>query len=570
MVRGVRRIGVVAASALLMVSALAAPAIAEQPDEFPEPARGPVVDVGKAPIIVIGTAGASRTVAGPNGTIDTLTTFDVEKSPRGRVPSQIVIRTSGGTLGGQTQVTDHEPLFAAGERSRLFLEEAGAEYRVVGAEEGKQDARRSRDDDHAVKSSTANEETASSDLTGCGYGYCFTGQQWDSFPVTYRINANTADVTGEDEAVAAAFATWENDAGSSVDFTRGSATSGSSVARDSVNSVFWGSPNANYLAQATWWFSGSTTVEFDIQYNDGHAWATTATSGRYDIQSVGLHEAGHILGLDHVTDSTQVMNPTIGAGVLKRALYAGDTEGIGKLYPAESTSTDTTPTPTVAVGDVNITEGDARVRVAYFPVTLSAPSTLPVSVSYVTSEGTADVSADYTAASGTLSFAAGQVNRVVGVAIKGDRLDEPLENFTVRLSSPVNATVSDGVGVGKIRDDDPQSGPKITISDVIGREGDSGGRVLYFTVSLSAPVSETVTVNFATRESSAKETSDYVPRSGTVTFDPGVLTQRVAIPTKADTDVESNESFAVRLSGATGPASITDAVGVGTLRNDDA
>ena len=227
--------------------------------------------------------------------------------------------------------------------------------------------------------------------------------------------------------------------------------------------------------------------------------------------------------------------------------------------------------PTIAVGDVRITEGDTGGRVAYFPVSLSAPSTSPVTVNYTTANGTAEQPADYTATSGKLTFAAGQVNKVVGVVIKGDTEDEDNHKFTLRLSTAENATIADGVGVGTILDDDVQSGVKITISDVTGREGKSGDpRAFYFTVSLSRAVSSTVTVNFATADGTALAPTDYVAKTGTLTFSPGAaLSQRVTITTKADTLVESNESFRVRLSGLVGPGAIADTVGIGTLVNDD-
>jgi hypothetical protein len=53
------------------------------------------------------------------------------------------------------------------------------------------------------------------------------------------------------------------------------------------------------------------------------------------------------------------------------------------------------------------------------------------------------------------------------VLVNGDRLPEPNETFVVNLSSPTNATIANGQGVGTILDDEP----RIRVSDVSKKEG---------------------------------------------------------------------------------------------------
>lgn len=58
--------------------------------------------------------------------------------------------------------------------------------------------------------------------------------------------------------------------------------------------------------------------------------------------------------------------------------------------------------------------------------------------------------------SGTLTFAAGTTTRAGTGVVNGDTTDEVLdETFLVVLSNPINATISDGQGLGTIRNDDP-------------------------------------------------------------------------------------------------------------------
>ena len=49
-------------------------------------------------------------------------------------------------------------------------------------------------------------------------------------------------------------------------------------------------PADGYLAQAVWVSSGGTTVGFDIRFNRDYTWAWGAAPGKFDIETVNLHE----------------------------------------------------------------------------------------------------------------------------------------------------------------------------------------------------------------------------------------------------------------------------------------
>lgn len=91
---------------------------------------------------------------------------------------------------------------------------------------------------------------------------------------------------------------------------------------------------------------------------------------------------------------------------------------------------------------------------AAFTVILSIPSASIVTVDYVTVAGTALAGSDFGATSGTLTFAPGQTTRTVLVQTVNNAIAEPKETFTLTLSNPVGATITDGMGVGTIVDDD--------------------------------------------------------------------------------------------------------------------
>src|SRR5678815_1405450 len=113
-------------------------------------------------------------------------------------------------------------------------------------------------------------------------------------------------------------------------------------------------------------------------------------------------------------------------------------------------------TPSLSINDITVPEGDnSSILVGWdFTISLSAPSTQPVSVTVSTQPGSATDNVDFGAGSIVLNIPAGQTSQSVAIAIKGDTAVEGTENFFVNLSNPVNATIADAQGVATIVDDD--------------------------------------------------------------------------------------------------------------------
>ena len=217
------------------------------------------------------------------------------------------------------------------------------------------------------------------------------------------------------------------------------------------------------------------------------------------------------------------------------------------------------PTPAVSVSDASATEGDA----VEFTVSLSKASSQRVTVQYATSDGTAESGTDFTAASGTLTFAANETSKTVSVATTSDSADEENETFTLTLSSPTNATLSDATATGTINDDD-ESLPTVGASDASASEGDA----VAFTVSLSAASSQQVTVQYATSDGTAESGTDYTGASGTLTFGANETSKTVSVATTSDSADEENETFTLTLSSPTN-AALGDATATGTINDDD-
>lgn len=70
-----------------------------------------------------------------------------------------------------------------------------------------------------------------------------------------------------------------------------------------------------------------------LHFNDqDFEWTDNPVPGLVDIESVALHELGHVLGLEHSAVVDAVMFPTLGLGDSRRAMTQDDREGLLSLY----------------------------------------------------------------------------------------------------------------------------------------------------------------------------------------------------------------------------------------------
>ena len=219
----------------------------------------------------------------------------------------------------------------------------------------------------------------------------------------------------------------------------------------------------------------------------------------------------------------------------------------------------------VTVADVAVTEGDAGVRQALVTVRLSQASSKAVTVNYRTADGTATAGSDYRAATGKLTFAAGETLKTFSVSVVGDGLAEPDECFSVKLSGAKNARIGDAHGVVTIADDEP----RLRVNDVSMVEGDAGDTLFAFTVNLSAASAAPVAVDFSTADGTATAADgDYVPAAGTLTFAPGETSKTVLIAAVGDSAWEPDETFFLNLGGDVN-AFLADPHAAGRIVSDD-
>jgi hypothetical protein len=239
-----------------------------------------------------------------------------------------------------------------------------------------------------------------------------------------------------------------------------------------------------------------------------------------------------------------------------------DGQGVGTILDNDATL------PTLSIANVSQGEGNSGTSTMTFTVTLSAAApTGGVTFNFATANGTATAgtsgTADYVAASGSRTIAAGSTTATIPVTLRGDATVEPNETFTVNITGATNTTNTTASATGTIVNDDGAPLPSISINDASVTEGQTAN----FTVSLSAASTQTVTVNFATANGTAG-LSDYNNTNGTLTFPAQTTTQTISVPTINDTAVESTETFVVNLSGPTN-ATIADPQGQGTIIDND-
>ena len=221
-------------------------------------------------------------------------------------------------------------------------------------------------------------------------------------------------------------------------------------------------------------------------------WQWIRVSGGTDTRISGATSATYTVVADDV-----------GATLKVEASFIDDD---GTPEAVESAETDTVTLPMLSIDDASVDEGDSGSVTMRFTVTLSQAATETVTVDWTTQGGTAAAGTDYTPGNGTLTFNTGDSSKTVTVSVVGDDVDEPNETFTVRLSSPSGATISDGTATGTITDDDDAPTVTLVLSPASISENGEVGTV---TATLDHPSSEATTVTVSVSPVSPAVAGDY-------------------------------------------------------------
>lgn len=190
---------------------------------------------------------------------------------------------------------------------------------------------------------------------------------WDNLPIKFRTGYKVEDT--QLKGLQSAMKTWEIAVGRTLFAYEGIHSNVDGDSFPDLYSSLKDSINGNYLDFA-WQKTGkskeviATTIwtnnnrnsnkidSADIRFNeqeyaigDGYTLKKRGTREVVDMQTLALHELGHLLGLAHVessNDGSSIMNPKvyIGEGLASRSLSRGDVERIQKIYGCQNASCD--------------------------------------------------------------------------------------------------------------------------------------------------------------------------------------------------------------------------------------
>ncbi|MEZ4731281.1 MAG: Calx-beta domain-containing protein [Caldilineaceae bacterium] len=245
-----------------------------------------------------------------------------------------------------------------------------------------------------------------------------------------------------------------------------------------------------------------------------------------------------------ITDDTVFeSNETINLGLSNVTPVSVTTNAPGNS--AVLTIVDNDAQPTVKFSSATYTVNEAA-GTATVTATLSAISSGSVTVKYASSNGTAIAGTDYTAATGTLTFAPGEVSKTFTVDITNDSLDEADEVINLQLSAPSGATLGAPFNATvTVVDDDAAPTVQFSTATVSADENDDTVEVV---VTLSAPSGKLVTVDYASSNGTATEGEDYAAATGTLNFSAGETSKVIEISLLDDEDAENDETVTLTLS----------------------
>lgn len=220
------------------------------------------------------------------------------------------------------------------------------------------------------------------------------------------------------------------------------------------------------------------------------------------------------------------------------------------------------------VDDVELLEGNAT-HTQPIVVKMSLPSSQPVTVQYTTAAIDATPGADYTTATGSVTFLPGETAKTVDVTILGDTVGEALEGFFFQLTGAGGTFIADASATVKLLNDDA-SGPAAAGVFIEPLEVSESAGTATVRVSLSRPIGSAVEVQYGTANDSATDGADFTGATGTLTFNANETSKTFTVPISSDTTVEGREHFIVGIISATAGLEILSQTADVAITDDDA
>lgn len=209
---------------------------------------------------------------------------------------------------------------------------------------------------------------------------------------------------------------------------------------------------------------------------------------------------------------------------------------------------------TVSTLDIDMVEDRGG---ATFTISLSGPVAIPSTVDYATVDDTAIAGSDYTALTGTATFAPGQRFVYVRVYVSPDVVVEPIEYFDLRLSNPSAALrVTHGNGLGTVKNDDTTTPPN-PAPTLVRQIPTPTATAITTVVNVNGTFSEPVNGVSADTVRLTEPDGTVVPAA--VTYNPGNKTATLNPTAKLKNDTRYAVAFGSGITDATGnPLAVTN------------
>jgi Ca2+-binding RTX toxin-like protein len=359
----------------------------------------------------------------------------------------------------------------------------------------------------------------------------------DNRPATYRIDPvnNTGTISIAD-----------NDLRPTINIGNISLTEGNSGTTNATFTLTLSNPSVEAVTVDYSTADGTATAGSDYTATTG----TVTFNPGQTTQTINIPVIGELVGELAETFTVNLTNPTNATGI-------STATGTGTIVNDDALVT--------VVSTTNGTEGGTNGR---FTLTRAGATTAALTVNYALT-GTAINGTDYTIPA-SATFTAGSDTAIVDLSVIDDTIFEGATPETAILTLTTGADYTVGsIASATVNLTDNDRRPTVTIGNTSLTEGNSGTTNATFTVSLSNPSTETVTVDYSTIDGTATTGSDYTLTTGTVTFTPGQTSQTVNVPVIGDLNFENNETFNVNLANPTNATLGTTAIGTGTIVNDD-
>jgi hypothetical protein len=161
-------------------------------------------------------------------------------------------------------------------------------------------------------------------------------------------------------------------------------------------------------------------------------------------------------------------------------------------------------------------------------VTRSAPLSVPVSVAYATSNGTAMAGDDYAAAAGTLTFKAGVAKQTFTISVTNDTLVEASETVNLTLSSPGGDAILGARSTAVLTITSEDKGGTLKLSAATYSVSEAGPAAI-ITVTRTGGTASAVSVDFDASAGTAVPGTHFVPAAGTLVFASSEMSKTFAV-----------------------------------------